>query len=126
VILQFRHKWIVPALYADNPNPNIDFSETPFYLQLHGGHWKRPIVQEQGKEIEYPRRAGISSFGAGGANAHIIVEEYIDDRTPDANSETTEQLIVLSVMSKEQVRAYTKNISDFIKAARSLKSFPES
>lgn len=73
VLLQMKHKTIVPSLYADNPSKAIDFADTPFVLQKGVSEWNRMIVG--GKEV--PRIASISSFGAGGANGHVIVEENV-------------------------------------------------
>ncbi|WP_152603684.1 SDR family oxidoreductase, partial [Amycolatopsis rifamycinica] len=68
VVLQLRHGELAPSLHAGEPNPDIDFAATPFVLSRGGGAWPRP---EGGRRI-----AGISSFGAGGANAHVIVAEH--------------------------------------------------
>ena len=58
---------VIPAsLNFQTPNPNIDFEETPFYVNDKQSEWKRG---------EEPRRAGVSSFGVGGTNAHVVVEE---------------------------------------------------
>jgi FkbH-like protein len=125
VILQMRHHWIVPALYAENLNPNIDFAETPFFIQHQGSEWRRPVIREEGREVECPRRAGVSSFGAGGANAHIIVEEYQESYTiaytgADTVAEnygTNELLVILSAMTREQLREYAGKLLAFIKEA---------
>jgi acyl transferase domain-containing protein len=57
-------------------NPNIDFSQTPFVVQQELAPWPRPVLDINGVTREYSRIAGISSFGAGGANAHVVIEEY--------------------------------------------------
>ncbi|HEX3047408.1 MAG TPA: HAD-IIIC family phosphatase [Bacillota bacterium] len=121
VILQMRNRWIVPALYTENPNPNIDFVETPFFPQPEGACWRRPVVWEAGNKVEYPRRAGVSSFGAGGANAHIVVEEYgpvpavqdpleIGDCYP-----AKENIVILSAVTKEQLREYARKLQIFLR-----------
>lgn len=115
VILQMRHRWIVPALYADYPNPNIDFVETPFYLEPQGCKWERPVIREKDQTVEYPRRAGISSFGAGGSNAHIVVEEYEAPEPLDENPAPMDVIIVLSAMTEQQLREYARKLSVFLK-----------
>ncbi len=75
ILLQMKHKALAPSLHAGELNPNIDFEKTPFVVQQELGEWEKPVLD--GKE--YPRIAGISSFGAGGANAHVIIEEYLDE-----------------------------------------------
>jgi polyketide synthase PksN len=77
VLLQLKYRQLVPSLHAEVLNPNIDFADTPFIVQQELTGWERRVVAIEGVTKEYPRRAGISSFGAGGSNAHIVIEEYI-------------------------------------------------
>ncbi|WP_123057284.1 amino acid adenylation domain-containing protein, partial [Desulfocucumis palustris] len=77
VLLQMKHKQLVPSLHAKQPNPNINFDKTPFFVQYELTQWNQPVIEINGQSRSYPRRASISSFGAGGANAHVIIEEYI-------------------------------------------------
>ena len=69
VLLQLKHKQLVPSLHSSILNPSIDFEKTPFKVQQELTDWESSNDQ--------PRLAGISSFGAGGTNAHVVVEEYI-------------------------------------------------
>jgi acyl transferase domain-containing protein/acyl carrier protein len=64
--LALHHKQIPPSLHFERPNPKIDFSSSPFYVNAQLSEWK-----SQGM----PRRAGVSSFGIGSTNAHVILEE---------------------------------------------------
>ncbi|OEV10827.1 polyketide synthase, partial [Streptomyces nanshensis] len=72
VLLQMRHGEFAPSLHADELNPNIDFAATPFRVQRDGAPWPRRLRADG---TEAPRTAGVSSFGAGGTNAHIILQE---------------------------------------------------
>ncbi|MDW8318876.1 MAG: beta-ketoacyl synthase N-terminal-like domain-containing protein, partial [Anaerolineae bacterium] len=64
------HEKILPAtLNAERPNPNFDFSRSPFYLIHETREWPKPNG--------YPRRAGVSSYGFGGTNFHVVLEEYV-------------------------------------------------
>ena len=72
VLKQMQHKTLVPTLFGSETTKISKFEQTPFYLQKELTDWKRPVVS--GDVV--PRRAGVSSFGAGGANVHIILEEY--------------------------------------------------
>ncbi|UCH94697.1 MAG: SDR family NAD(P)-dependent oxidoreductase [Candidatus Aminicenantes bacterium] len=76
VLLQLKHRQLVPTLHCEPLNPKIDFEDSPFYVQQELVPWKKMVIVENGKHVEYPRRAGISSFGAGGANVHVVLEEY--------------------------------------------------
>jgi acyl transferase domain-containing protein/acyl carrier protein len=112
VILQFRHKTLAPAPYAAHPNPLIDFAGSPFALPPRATAWERGI-DAGGDEI--PRRAGISSFGAGGANAHVILEEYrAVERVPPA---PTAELVVLSARSRERLVAQARALLASLEAA---------
>ncbi|EGD45644.1 6-deoxyerythronolide-B synthase, partial [Ruminiclostridium papyrosolvens DSM 2782] len=77
ILLQMKHQKIAPSLHSSELNPNIDFAGTPFIVQQELAEWKRPQIKIDGETSEYPRIAGISAFGAGGSNAHAVIEEYI-------------------------------------------------
>nr|WP_255216492.1 SDR family NAD(P)-dependent oxidoreductase [Pseudenhygromyxa sp. WMMC2535] len=96
VILQLEHRTLVPSLHAEQINPNIDFERSSFRLQRERGPW--PAPRRGG-----PRRAGISSFGAGGANAHVIVEEWRASAELEVGAGAGAQLIVLSAKSGERL-----------------------
>ncbi len=102
VLLQFRHREHAPLPRFDGPNPGIDFASTPFRLGHDLTPWNSPG----------PRRAGLSSFGAGGSNAHLVLEEYPNARPPAAVSDPA--MIGLSARSAEQLRAYAEKFRDFL------------
>ena len=80
IVLQMKHQQVGPSLHAKTLNPYINFAHTPFVVQQELADWKKPLVELNEERREYPRRAGISSFGAGGANAHVVLEEYVSDQ----------------------------------------------
>jgi len=65
-VLALTHRLIPPTLHFENPNPKIDFENSPFYVNTVPREWKNQ---------RYPLRAGVSSFGIGGTNAHVVLEE---------------------------------------------------
>ena len=67
VLLQFKHRKIAPSLHAEKLNPRINFETSGFQL-------KRTLTPWNSVD-GVPRVAGVSSFGAGGANAHVLLEE---------------------------------------------------
>ncbi len=65
-VLSFENELIPPLLHYERPNPKIDFATSPFYVNATLATWKPNGL---------PRRAAVSSFGMGGTNAHLILEE---------------------------------------------------
>ncbi len=113
VILQLQHKQLVPSLHASELNPKIDFARTPFIVQQSLTDWQRPVLLKDGKAVEQPRIAGISSFGAGGANAHVIVEEYRQPE-PLPNTDNKPCMVLLSAKNQERLKAYAGKLQQFI------------
>ncbi|QDV10930.1 Phthiocerol synthesis polyketide synthase type I PpsE [Rosistilla oblonga] len=64
--LSLRHRQIPPMLHFKSPNPKIDFANSPFIINDKLTDWESPTG---------PRRAGVSAFGVGGTNAHLVIEE---------------------------------------------------
>ncbi|MBD3316312.1 MAG: polyketide synthase of type I, partial [Chitinivibrionales bacterium] len=120
VIMQFKHGKLVPSLYADAPNPEIDFSKTPFLVQKSREEWRRREKDANGKKVVLPRMAGISSFGAGGANAHLIVQEYdIDSTEMDKSNHYAPKrmaCIPLSARNENALNRLAKNMLEFLHA----------
>lgn len=116
IILQLKHKKLVPSLHAERLNPNINFEESPVYVQKELTEWRQIITNEGGRSVPCPRRAAISGFGAGGANAHIILEEYTGTMQETGTSGSRPCLAVLSARNRERLVEYAKKIIDFLEA----------
>ncbi|MBX7169151.1 MAG: SDR family NAD(P)-dependent oxidoreductase [Pirellulales bacterium] len=71
-LLAVRHGLLPPTLHVDSPNRHIAFEASPFYINDRLRPW--PTTHE-------PRRAGVSAFGFGGTNVHVVVEQATEDRT---------------------------------------------
>jgi acyl transferase domain-containing protein/enoyl-CoA hydratase/carnithine racemase/acyl carrier protein/SAM-dependent methyltransferase len=108
VLLQMQHRQIVPSLHSERLNPHIDFAETPFVVNQSLRPWD-PVVID-GRKL--PRIAGISSFGAGGSNAHLLVEEHEPVRLPVA---PTSVVVVLSARTAEQLRQKVRDLLRFVR-----------
>ncbi|MCV7195288.1 type I polyketide synthase [Mycobacterium angelicum] len=67
-VMALHHKTLPPTIKVDQPNPALDMDSSPFYLSTQS----RPWIAEDGA----PRRASVSSFGFGGTNFHVTLEEY--------------------------------------------------
>lgn len=104
-ILALKHAQIPPSLHYTTPNPQIDFANSPFIVNDKLVEWKRGVT---------PRRAGISSFGIGGTNAHVVVEESpLTESSPTTASPL--QLLLLSAKSSSALDAATENLTEYLK-----------
>ena len=115
VVLQMKHGQLVPSLHAEELNPHIDFANSPFVVQRELAAWPRPVVERDGVRREVPRLAGISSFGAGGSNAHVVIEEY----APRAEACTSLRIgvsaagpaiVVLSAKNEERLKEQVERL----------------
>jgi polyketide synthase PksN len=109
VILSLKHKQLPPILHLRQINPHIQLDQSPFYIIDSPQKWDA-FVDNTGQTL--PRRAGISSFGFGGANAHVILEEY-PASVQDNSSETSNQLIVLSAKNRNSLSQYSLRLAEF-------------
>ncbi len=70
--MSLHHKVLAPSLNFDNPNPNVDWDTSPFAVSTTLREWPTPASGI--------RRAGVSAFGFGGTNFHVVLEEYVPGR----------------------------------------------
>lgn len=112
VLLQLKHDTLVPTLHCQQENPNIDLEATPFVLQKNIQPWSQ-VLKSSPEIIREKRRAAISSFGAGGANAHMIIEEA--PRLVSApQPENHEYIFILSAKDGTRLENYAKVFSMFL------------
>ncbi|MDF5721978.1 MAG: beta-ketoacyl synthase N-terminal-like domain-containing protein [Rhizonema sp. PD37] len=108
-ILALKHKMIPPSLHFEQPNPKIDFANSPFYVNTKLCKWETQGI---------PRRAGVSSFGIGGTNAHIVLEEapvLAEQRNTDAEEQGKEfQLLVVSAKTESALETATINLAEYL------------
>lgn len=86
--LSLKHRILPPSLNFEQPNPQIDFASSPFYVNTVCKSWPSGST---------PRRAGVSSFGIGGTNVHMIVEEAPSIQPSEPSRDW--QLLMLSARS---------------------------
>ncbi|MEH0581522.1 ACP S-malonyltransferase [Streptomyces sp. B21-108] len=115
VLLAMRHGTLLPLAHFRAPNPLLRLDGSPLRLVTGTERWERPR-DARGREL--PRRAGVSSFGFGGANAHVVVEEYLDDRRPPrapaAPHAAGDRLVPLSARDADGLRARAEQLSDWL------------
>lgn len=104
--LALQKKQLPATLHFNQPNPQINFQQTPFFVV------DRLVDWPQGNT---PRRAGVSSFGVGGTNAHIILEEA--PPTTPAAPERPFLPIMLSAKTAEALSAMTANLATHLAGA---------
>ncbi|MEE8587086.1 MAG: SDR family NAD(P)-dependent oxidoreductase [Acidobacteriota bacterium] len=100
-VLALQHRQIPASLHFEAPNPRMKLEESPFFICAELRDWKA----EGGR----PRRAGISSFGLGGTNAHVIVEEA--PPSPQPSPSRPWQLLLLSARSREALDESTARLA---------------
>lgn len=107
-VLALTHKKLPPSLHFEQPNPEIDFASSPFYVNARLAEWNAT-----------PRRAGVSSFGIGGTNAHVVVEEA-PPRESSGESRPY-QLVVLSAKTSTALETATTNLVAHLQQQPDLK-----
>ncbi|UOM34328.1 type I polyketide synthase [Acuticoccus sp. I52.16.1] len=96
-VLALKHRQIPANLHYAAPNPDIDFAASPFRVVDRLADWPRG---------DHPRRAGVNSFGIGGTNVHVVLEEAPDaPEAPAAATDRTRQPYVLSARSEASLKA---------------------
>jgi len=107
-VLSLQHREIPPTLHYEKPNPELNLDRSPF----------RPQTQCQPWEWDGPRYAGVSSFGVGGTNAHIVVKE-----APVATSRSTRpgpQVLLLSGQTRDAVAESKGRLAAHLKSNPAL------
>ena len=101
-VLALEHAQIPPSLNFSTPNPLIDFSNSPFFVNTALRAWD---------SNDYPRRAGITSLGIGGTNAHAILEEAPVTTSGDSRPW---QLLTLSAKSPSAIEARCRDLAEHL------------
>jgi acyl transferase domain-containing protein/NAD(P)-dependent dehydrogenase (short-subunit alcohol dehydrogenase family)/acyl carrier protein len=123
--LGLYHKVLPPTLKADTPDPNLNIQNSHFYLNTS----TRPWCLDNG----HPRRAGVSAFGFGGSNFHVVLEEYRPEKSEISWDGSTE-IIALSADKFDDLIQHVKQLKQSvenglsngefrIRAAESRKNF---
>ncbi|MCB0517420.1 MAG: amino acid adenylation domain-containing protein [Lewinellaceae bacterium] len=106
--LSLYHEQLPATMHFTSPNPQIDFKNSPFEVNAVLRPWPR---------CETPRRAGVSTFGLGGTNAHIILEEApaasaLASDSASAKAVAT-SLLLLSAKTEQALEKSTAKLLDF-------------
>lgn len=108
-VLALRHQTIPPTLHFQKPNPNLNLEQSPFYVNTQPRAWERR---------DHPRRVGVSSFGIGGTNAHVIVEEAPVRQAPPTSRNC--HLLLLSANTESALEKHTANLAWHLRQEQDL------
>lgn len=108
-VLSLKYQQLPPSLHFEQPNPHIDFANSPFYVNTTLSNWQTNDI---------PRRAGVSSFGIGGTNAHAILEEA-PQLEPSGKSRSW-HLLALSAKTASALETMTVNLIEYLKQQPNL------
>ena len=98
VVLSLQHQQLPASVHFSKLNPKIQIDDTSFFIQDRLREW----------DGERPRLAAVSSFGSGGANAHVVVQEYSSNVSSTALPDNS--LFVLSAANDGRLRVYVSRL----------------
>jgi amino acid adenylation domain-containing protein len=108
-VMAIKHAELPPSLHCTTPNPKIDFAGSPFYVNTARRPWPAHSA---------PRRAGVSAFGIGGTNVHVILEEAAP--IVESGPARPWQLLVLSAKTSTALDTATANLQRHLREQRGL------
>ncbi len=103
-VLSLQHKSLLPSLHFESPNPAIDFTNSPFYVNTQLSPWPAH---------DFPRRAAVNALGFGGTNAHVILEEA--PAVSHRSDSKSWHLLVLSARSDAALEEASTNLLSHLK-----------
>jgi len=101
--LSLHHKLIPATINFEKPNPNIDFENSPFIVNTALKEWAGPN-----------RIAGVSSFGVGGTNVHVVLEGY-ENPVTDSSVSRPVQLITWSAKNMKSLNGFSQSLLAAVK-----------
>lgn len=109
-VMALKHRRIPATVNFRNINPELKLDDSPFYIAKEPMDWK---------SINGKRLAGVSAFGLGGTNAHVIVEEAPELSPTDATARM--QLLPVSAKTDAALARNLNALADHIEAYPDLK-----
>lgn len=106
-VLALKHRTLPPSLNFEQPNPQIDFAASPFYVNTEARPWPAGPA---------PRRAGVSAFGMGGTNVHLILEEAPEALAAASPQDGKASLLLLSARSAAACDSAASLLADHLEA----------
>lgn len=115
--LQLHHRMLLPSITSEKPNPQIPFDKLPFAIQREAKVWEPLTIyrnKTQSSET-LPLRAAVNSFGVGGSNAHIVLEEAPRVDSTTLHTDRSRHLLTLQAPTPEGLRLQAASWSRFLK-----------
>ncbi len=100
--LALYHKVLPATINVKKPNPKLDIENTPFYINTETRPWIRP-------DGGHPRRAALSSFGFGGTNYHMVLEEYTSDHQSAYRINRVAHMVLLDAPTQAMLLAKSQD-----------------
>ena len=109
-VLAVYHKVLPPTLKVHEPDPKLNIHKSPFYLNTQSRPWF--------SKKEHPRRAGVSAFGFGGSNFHVVIEEY-QKQKEKISWDGSKEIIAFSALNEHQLKQNVQRFKTFVDNAPS-------
>ncbi|MBW4685208.1 MAG: acyltransferase domain-containing protein [Komarekiella atlantica HA4396-MV6] len=107
--LALYHKILPPTINVVQPNPKFDLENSSFYLNTEARPWIQPIDGSK-------RRAAISSFGFGGTNFHVIVEEYQQEHDAVYRMHNVPDIVIIQAGDRNALIKKCEELLDIFKS----------
>ncbi len=106
------HKILPPTLHCETPDPELELEKTPFYVNTETRPWINGSP-------DVPRRAGVNSFGFGGVNAHVVLEEVPEQSTADQRNllQWDNEVCIFEAESREDLIHQATDLGSHLAAA---------
>jgi acyl transferase domain-containing protein len=113
VILQIDHGQLTPLLNLGPIDPQLDLSDTPFFLQTELTEWAQPEMKVNSTKRQHPRRALVNSLGLGGTFSNVLVEEHLSSVDCGVADDASAQVIVVSAKNRDRLQASCQQLLEF-------------
>jgi len=115
--LALHHKVLPPTINVTQPHPKLHIEDSPFYLNTETRPWISPPHQS--------RRAGVSAFGFGGTNYHVILEEYTNDHEHKYRLNDFSQIVLLSAPTPQELISRCREVEQQLQSDDGEKYYAE-
>jgi acyl transferase domain-containing protein/thioesterase domain-containing protein len=112
-VLSLQHRQLPATAHFERPNPELRLEGSPFFVNRETTPWP---------ESDHPRRAAVSSFGIGGTNAHVVLEEWRGKGEAGGLRSEESTTLLLSARNRTALDEYTKRLASWMEGAPSVEA----